>query len=1068
MLNPIYQLAFEDLYQPAGLKKVYASFLTFLAKKNPDLSNIYQNNEHFSSAILIELAIVTQEFLVDLFCLDQQNQQLQNQNLALNLIYQARLSYIQRNLSKTFTADSVKNFSTDFAKKCLTELEISSEDIIAIELALAKKIINNNIGESLQNYCLWALFSQEGQKKHKQGALFILPKKLNHQHLLDFDLFNTEPRQDFSLCSNFASPAKIMAEASYCLHCHKQNKDSCRTGLLKKDSQEAKQNELGVLLSGCPLGQKISEMNYLKSKGLNIASLVMATLDNPMLAGTGHRICNDCSQACIFQQQEAVDIPQIETAILQEVLSLPYGFEIYSLLTRFCPLNKQFSIAKDFIDKKILVCGMGPAGYTLAHYLLNCGYEVVAIDGLKIEPLPSDLVGRDIFGNKTGFSAIKNWQMLDLNTRPINGFGGVAEYGITTRWNKNFLDIIYVLLARRSNFHLYSGIRFGSSITNKMAFELYGFSHIAMCFGAGKPNFLDLPNNFAKGVRLASDFLMSLNLVSYQDQLFSNLQLQQPIVVVGGGLTAIDVACEAKVYYQVQVQRFAKKLQKLNKEQFFAKLDAEEKQIATQFLRDADLFAKQQLAVEASIVYRQEINKSPAYKLNHLEVQQAINQGINIIEKQEITQIITDQFGAVCAVMLSSGQTITCKALIFATGTSANISPAVVDNLPLPHNNHHFISADLPAEMKQVFANQPNFINQINDKNYQAHKNYQAISFFGDLHPQFAGSVVKAMASAKQGYRQIDWLLQRQLAKPAKRSHQDDFLTKIHNIKRLSKSVVQIDIYAPLLVQNTKPGHIFRLQNYRAFAKQADQQSLLMEGVAVTAIGINKKSKIITGMVLETGGSTSLIANFQPNDPCVFMGPSGEPTNIVKNQKVLLIGGGRGNQPLTALSGLFQKNGCQVWFFAGYESEADIANFAKMQKSCHQLFIATKQPSKFFCGSSLDLVENYFSKNADQKIDYIFTIGNNQMMDGVAKLRKNISSLKQAEMAVVSLNSPMQCMLKGVCGQCLQKKQTTNGVEYFFACASQDQNLDTFDFNQLHQRCKQNSVLEKLSNIISI
>jgi hypothetical protein len=54
-------------------------------------------------------------------------------------------------------------------------------------------------------------------------------------------------------------------------------------------------------------------------------------------------------------------------------------------------------------------------------------------------------------------------------------------------------------------------------------------------------------------------------------------------------------------------------------------------------------------------------------------------------------------------------------------------------------------------------------------------------------------------------------------------------------------------------------------------------------------------------------------------------------------------------------------------------------------------------------------------------------------------------------------------MLKGVCGQCLQKKYTKNGAEYFFACASQDQNLDTFDFTQLHHRCKQNSVLEKLS-----
>ena len=34
--------------------------------------------------------------------------------------------------------------------------------------------------------------------------------------------------------------------------------------------------------------------------------------------------------------------------------------------------------------------GSGPAGYTLAHYLVNEGFGVVGIDGLKIEPLPAD------------------------------------------------------------------------------------------------------------------------------------------------------------------------------------------------------------------------------------------------------------------------------------------------------------------------------------------------------------------------------------------------------------------------------------------------------------------------------------------------------------------------------------------------------------------------------------------------------------------------------------------------------------------------------------------------------
>ncbi len=56
-------------------------------------------------------------------------------------------------------------------------------------------------------------------------------------------------------------------------------------------------------------------------------------------AGTGHRICNDCMKSCIFQKQDPVDIPQVETRTLKDVLELPWGFEIYSLLTRWNPLN---------------------------------------------------------------------------------------------------------------------------------------------------------------------------------------------------------------------------------------------------------------------------------------------------------------------------------------------------------------------------------------------------------------------------------------------------------------------------------------------------------------------------------------------------------------------------------------------------------------------------------------------------------------------------------------------------------------------------------------------------------
>jgi NADPH-dependent glutamate synthase beta subunit-like oxidoreductase len=40
----------------------------------------------------------------------------------------------------------------------------------------------------------------------------------------------------------------------------------------------------------------------------------MIVVDNPMAAATGHRICNDCMKACIYQKQEPVDIPQAKPA----------------------------------------------------------------------------------------------------------------------------------------------------------------------------------------------------------------------------------------------------------------------------------------------------------------------------------------------------------------------------------------------------------------------------------------------------------------------------------------------------------------------------------------------------------------------------------------------------------------------------------------------------------------------------------------------------------------------------------------------------------------------------------
>ena len=156
---------------------------------------------------------------------------------------------------------------------------------------------------------------------------------------------------------------------------------------------------------------------------------------------------------------------------------------------------------------------MGPAGFTLAHHLMNDGHAVVAVDGLKIEPLPPGLSGVMPDGTRTAFHPVRDVHELyeNLDERLMAGFGGVAEYGITVRWDKNFLKVIRLLIERRRDFALFDGVRFGGTLTVEDALDL-GFDHIALAAGAGRPTMLDLPNGLARGVRMASDFLMALQL----------------------------------------------------------------------------------------------------------------------------------------------------------------------------------------------------------------------------------------------------------------------------------------------------------------------------------------------------------------------------------------------------------------------------------------------------------------------------------------------------------------------------------------------------------------------------
>src|SRR5215813_871191 len=578
-------LSFADLYDRAGLARLDRAFVAHLTESDTALHDRLMAARSDpgdvewldESNLLVDLAPHLEDFIGELFGIEAEVRALQARHHELAPLYSVKRLFVQRRAVKAVKeADAMAIDGPELARE-LDQLigsppEEDWERRYAEHVAQWLEDETGNAGplDIAQRYAAWATLAPEGRRKHRHGVLFKVPHRLDPHHLVPVETVERDGvtmlrrpedewrrRDGFALTDRGTDLIGALDQANYCIWCHNQGKDSCSHGFIEKDGA-FKKNAFGVTLAGCPLDEKVSEMNLVKARGNSLGALAIVAVDNPICAATGHRICNDCMKSCIYQKQEPVDIPQAETRTLKDVLELPWGFEIYSLLTRWNPLNFERPLPKAASGYKVLVVGLGPAGFTLAHHLMNDGHTVAGIDGLKIEPLPAELSGVTPLGERAPFRPILDVTELyeSLNDRTMAGFGGVAEYGITVRWNKNFLKVLRLLIERRSEFAMFGGVRFGGTLTLESAFDL-GFDHVALCMGAGRPTVIPMKNGLARGVRQASDFLMALQLTgAAKTDSVANLQVRLPVVVVGGGLTAIDTATESLAYYAVQVEKF--------------------------------------------------------------------------------------------------------------------------------------------------------------------------------------------------------------------------------------------------------------------------------------------------------------------------------------------------------------------------------------------------------------------------------------------------------------------------------------------------------------------------------
>src|SRR6185436_6716803 len=88
-------------------------------------------------------------------------------------------------------------------------------------------------------------------------------------------------------------------------------------------------------------------------------------------------------------------------------------------------------------------------------------------------------------------------------------------------------------------------------------------------------------------------------------------------------------------------------------------------------------------------------------------------------------------------------------------------------------------------------------------------------------------------------------------------------------------------------------------------------------------------------------------------------------------------------------------------------------------------------------------------------VDHILAIGSDRMMAAVSSSRHGVLKpfIKPEHVGVASINSSMQCMMKEVCAQCLQRHvdPKTGAESFVFSCYNQDQHMDCVDFKNLNE-----------------
>jgi hypothetical protein len=222
-----------------------------------------------------------------------------------------------------------------------------------------------------------------------------------------------------------------------------------------------------------------------------------------------------------------------------------------------------------------------------------------------------------------------------------------------------------------------------------------------------------------------------------------------------------------------------------------------------------------------------------------------------------------------------------------------------------------------------------------------------------------------------------------------------------------------------------------------------------------------------------------LFATFKEGDPIFIMGPTGARSKIPQdNETVLIIGGQMASAHVRSIGPAMRAAGNTVLYIGLYDTAADIHHQTEIEAATDVVLWLCKEGAPVTLrgqdvAANGDIIAQIIQQSAVlplKKVNRVHIVGTHRLVKLLQSARKNqLQDFFQPNaLFLASIYGPMQCMLKGVCAQCLQWQidpKTGQRTKAVFACSWQEQPVDIVDLDNLEERLGQNQMQEILSDL---